>query len=289
MEYIKSPLNYMGGKYRILPPILNAFPKQINTFVDLFAGGFNVGINVEAKKIICNDQITYLIDLYKYFKENSIDDIIKEINNRIIEFKLTQQNVEGYNKLRSRYNITKDIVDFFVLICFSFNHQIRFNNKHQFNTSFGKDRSSYNLKIERNLRNFCYAMQTKDIAFFSRDFLAVDLSGLGGEDLVYCDPPYLISTGSYNDGKCGFKDWTKTEEQQLLVLLDELNANNVKFALSNVLYHKGLANDILIDWCKKYNVIYIDSSYSNCNYQLKERNTKTVEVLITNYKNDKIL
>lgn len=284
--YIKSPLNYTGGKFKILHHILNVFPEQINTFVDLFAGGFNVGINVNAKKIICNDHITYLIDLYKYFNDNSINDIIKEINNRIVEFNLTQQNMEGYNKLRVRYNTSKNVIDFFVLTCFSFNHQIRFNNKHQFNTPFGKERSSYNIKIKNNLIDFCHAIQTKDITFCNNDFLSVDLSELGESDLVYCDPPYLISTGSYNDGKRGFKDWTDTEEHQLLTLLDKLNDNNVKFALSNVLYHKGCSNDILIEWCKKYNVIYIDNSYSNCSYQFKDRNTKTVEVLITNYRNE---
>lgn len=281
--YIKSPLNYTGGKYKILAPILNSFPKQVNTFVDLFAGGFNVGINTDAKTIICNDHITYLIDLYKYFKDNSIDVILTEINERIVEYNLSQQNVEGYNNLRERYNISKSIVDFFVLTCFSFNHQIRFNNKHKFNTPFGKERSSYNKRIESNLIDFCCALHDKNITFCNKDFMEVDLSTLGALDLVYCDPPYLISTGSYNDGKRGFKDWTVIEEQQLLTLLDDLNSNNIKFALSNVFYHKGKSNDLLIEWSEKYNTIYIDNSYSNCSYQFKDRNSKTVEVLITNY------
>ena len=51
-ELIKSPLNYVGGKYKLLPQILPLFPDNINTFVDLFGGGFNVGINVKANKII---------------------------------------------------------------------------------------------------------------------------------------------------------------------------------------------------------------------------------------------
>ena len=130
---------------------------------------------------------------------------------------------------------------------------------------------------------FCNALQSKNIEFSNLDFLSVDLSKLGNGDFVYCDPPYLITTGSYNDGKRGFKDWTETEEKQLLELLDQLNEQGVQFALSNVFYHKGLSNDILIDWSKKYEVHYIDKSYSNCSYQFKDRNTKTVEVLITNY------
>lgn len=251
--------------------------------MDLFAGGFNVGINVEAETIICNDQITYLIRLYEYFMSRDTREIIVEVRKRIEEFNLSLQNTEGYNALRDRYNETGNITDFFVLTCYSFNHQIRFNNSQKFNTPFGKDRSSYNASIENNLIQFCDALKRKNVQLFNQDFLSLDLSGLGADDLVYCDPPYLISTGSYNDGKRGFKDWTLEEERQLLGLLDRLNEQGVKFALSNVMCHKGLSNDLLIQWGKRYQVHDIDKTYANCNYHFKEKEAKTVEVLITNY------
>ena len=38
MGYIKSPLNYTGGKYKLLPQLLELFPKRVETFIDLFAG-----------------------------------------------------------------------------------------------------------------------------------------------------------------------------------------------------------------------------------------------------------
>lgn len=71
--------------------------------------------------------------------------------------------------------------------------------------------------------------------------------------------------------------------QELLGLLDTLNYRGVKFTLSNISYHKGMENTILAEWRKKYNVKYIDKTYSNCSYHLKECEAKTVEVLITNY------
>ena len=73
---IKSPLNYIGGKYKILNQILPLFPKQIDKFIDLFAGGCNVGINVDAKKIIFNDNLNYLIDLFNEFKNSDINFIL---------------------------------------------------------------------------------------------------------------------------------------------------------------------------------------------------------------------
>ena len=54
-RYIKSPLNYTGGKYRLLDRILPAFPRDYHRFVDLFAGGFNVGINVDENGKLCGD------------------------------------------------------------------------------------------------------------------------------------------------------------------------------------------------------------------------------------------
>ena len=64
-SFIKSPLNYIGGRYKILSQMVPLFPKDINCFVDLFAGWANVELNVKAKKIVLNDNLTYVIDLYR--------------------------------------------------------------------------------------------------------------------------------------------------------------------------------------------------------------------------------
>lgn len=281
--YIKSPLNYTGGKYKILDPILKAFPRRIGNFVDLFAGGFNVGINVEADRIFCNDQITYLIGMFRMFRETETEVLLDRIREIIGRYQLSQQNKEGYYELRRHYNESGDLTELFVLTCYAFNHQIRFNNSHEFNSPFGRNRSSFNGNIEKNLTAFCGALREKDIVFSTTDFQEMDLGFLGGEDLIYCDPPYLISTGSYNDGNRGFKDWHKEEEAALLALLDRLHDQGTRFALSNVLYHKGLSNDLLIEWSEKYHITYIDKSYANCNYHFKDRDAVTVEVLVTNY------
>ncbi|MCI8383440.1 MAG: Dam family site-specific DNA-(adenine-N6)-methyltransferase [Clostridia bacterium] len=281
--FIKSPMNYIGGKYSLLKEILPLFPKPINTFVDLFAGGLNVGINVEAKRIIVNDQINYLIDLYQYLNENETDKIIEEIENIINQYQLSMTNVEGYNQLREDYNSNLSAEKLFVLTCYAFNHQIRFNNSQKFNTPFGKERSSYNHKIKENLIRFCDKLHDNNFEFSNRDFNEFDFSRLQKNDFVYCDPPYLISNGSYNDGRRGFKNWTLTEERQLQKILDELNDKGIQFALSNVFYHKGNENIELIEWSKKYKIHYFNKTYKNCSYHLKDREAKTVEVLITNY------
>ena len=279
--YIHSPLNYTGGKYSLLNDILPCFPDNLNNFVDLFTGGLNVGINVTANTIYANDQIDYLIEMYEYFQKTDIDEILSDIYRVIDEYKLVPGEIESYHKLRSDYNSNQTPLKLFVLTCYCFNHLIRFNNSHEFNTSVGL--SGYNSDIEKNLLQFLSALKHKNFIFSTGDFRNFDFSPLVPGDLVYCDPPYLISVGPYNDGKRGFGDWHEQEETDLLNLLDDLNAKGIYFALSNVLYHKGEANTTLIEWSKKYNITYLDKEYSNCNYHIKNKDGVTVEVLVTNY------
>lgn len=289
---IKSPLNYIGGKAKILKQILPLFPKNIDTFIDLFAGGCNVGINVNANKVYFNDNLTYLIEMYKAFQENDLDDTLSHIENRIRTFELSISNEEGFINMRKEYNKHKNPVDLFVLIAYSFNHQIRFNNKHEFNNPFGRERSSFNSSMKNNLEKFIIRLKETNVTFSNVCFNDFDFKSLNNNDFVYCDPPYLITTGTYNDGKRGFKGWTENEEKQLLKILDNLDAQNTRFALSNVLEHKGKSNEILKNWIahnSNYKINYIDFHYSNSNYQTLDRNKNTtVEVLITNYEPQKV-
>ena len=285
--YIKSPLNYIGGKHKILNQIIPLFPNNIRCFVDLFAGGCNVGINVNAEKIIFNDNLIYLIDLYKKLQIKPIEAILKHIYTQIERFQLSKTNELGYNQLRLYYNKAKNPLDLLVLIAYSFNHQIRFNNNHEFNNPFGKNRSSYNPNIERNLINFIMAIQSNNAKFNSLLFENYNFELLSSHDLVYCDPPYLITTGTYNDGKRGFNGWGDKDELKLLAILDYLNDKGIRFALSNVIKHKDKENHILQNWLnknQKYNVHYLEKDYSNSNYQIIDKNKhSSIEVLVTNY------
>ena len=88
--------------------------------------------------------------------------------------------------------------------------------------------------MEENLVAFIQRLQENDINFSSKNFDEFDFAELNSNDFVYCDPPYLITTGSYNDGKRGFTGWGKSEEIMLLSILDNLTKQGVRFALSNV-------------------------------------------------------
>ena len=304
LELIQSPLNYTGGKFKLLPQILPLFPANIDIFVDLFCGGANVGVNVKSNKTILNDTNDNLTLLFSMFK-NLGDDFLPLVDEIIEKYQLSQSSKYGYDyyncdsntglapynkdkflKLRDDFNNSKDIGYYhyamlYTLILYSFNNQIRFNSNGHFNLPVGK--RDYNEKMKQKLQKFIDRLKGKDYKFSNLDFRDFDISTLNSNSFVYADPPYLITCATYNEQG----GWNKTDEHDLLDFLNDLHKNNIKFALSNVLRSKGKENSILIDWTQrnsdKYKVINLNYSYNNSNYQTKNKNEITEEVLIINY------
>ena len=282
MNYYKSPFNYIGNKYRIISQIQKWFPRNIDTMVDLFCGGCDVVINTNAKHKYANDINFFLINILKEFQEKGLD-TISYIENTIAKWGLSKDNQETYITFRNYYNQYRNPLDLYVLLCYSFNYQFRFNAKHEYNNPFGKARSSFNNAIKENLLQMLPLI--KDVNFTSIDFLEYDYSVLHSGDFLYADPPYLLTCGSYNDGKRGFRGWGEDDEIALYKTLDTLSQRGVRFALSNVIEHKGNKNTILYNWKRKnhYHMHHIKFNYDNCNYHTQNKNNKTMEVLITNY------
>ena len=300
-EIVKSPLNFTGGKCKLLPQLVPLFPSDISTFVDIFCGGCNVGVNVTAKKIICNDIDSNLIGLFSFFKGKSYDNLLPKIQEVINNFNLSDSEKNGYSfyncnsanglgnfnrtgflNLRETFNtLSKSNENYYlylyILIVYAFNNQIRFNSDGEFNLPVGK--RDFNLQMQNKLKNFLSALETKNISFSNYYFSDIKIPELSEKDFVYADPPYLITCATYNE-----KSWNEDEEKKLLSYLDELSKNKIRFALSNVLSTDNKINTILQAWLneRKYNCHHLDFSYKNSNYH-KKNIAKTDEVLITNY------
>lgn len=283
MTIAKAPFNYIGNKYRIISDIQSFFPQSVDTMVDLFCGGCDVTINTPAKRIYANDINFFVIGICKEFQDHSTDEILDYIDVMIERWHLSKDNKAGYEDFRRYYNETRKPLDLYILMCYSFNYQFRFNTAHEYNNPFGKNRSCFNDTMRRNLVEF--KKRIDNVTFSSQDFTEFDFSVLHEGDFVYADPPYLISCGSYNDGKRGFKGWTQQDDERLFVLLDTLSERGIFFALSNVLEHKGRRNEKLAEWAaeNKYTVHAINFSYDNCNYHANNKRNVTKEILITNY------
>lgn len=297
---IQSPLNYTGGKYRLLPQILPNFPEHIHTFVDLFCGGCSVGLNVNAEHVILNDIEPHLISLLKaiMFVNSRCGE---EIDSIIIRYGLSEStkysyeyygcdgskglasyNKEAFMKLRDDFNAMDTDTPYkwmilYTLIVYGFNNQIRFNPKGEYNISVGK--RDFNSRMRSKLESFVSRLNSVNLEIYNKDFRGFDISSLTKDDLVYADPPYLLSCATYNE----LGGWTEKDEKELYGYLDNLNSRGVRFALSNVLRSKGRENTLLIEWSKNYKVIPLNFNYNNSSYHLKDKDSLNEEVLIVNY------
>ena len=111
--------------------------------------------------------------------------------------------------------------------------------------------SGYNDSIKEKIVSFSRRIKEVNPIFTNMDFEAI-LPSVDANTLVYADPPYLITLGSYNDGKRGFNGWNEIEEQRLLRFFDQCHERGAKIVISNILYYKGLNNTLLKEWLNKY-------------------------------------
>ena len=127
------------------------FPNNISMFADVFGGSGTVLLNTKAEHYLYNDINPYITSILEGLVSEDTDEIIEKIETIIKEYSLSKTNKEGFEKLRSDYNNGKnDWITLYTLMCYSFNYQFRFNNNHQYNSSFGKDRSCFSEKQREN-------------------------------------------------------------------------------------------------------------------------------------------
>lgn len=280
---ISPIIGYYGSKRRLLEKgLLDTFPSDINTFYDVFAGSASVSLNVKAKGYVVNDSNFYVYNLYNMFKESQADVIIKHIQNNIKDFDLNVDNCnydnihrqkynENFLKLRNWANKTKNVLDFYTLVFHSFNYLYRFNSKGEFNAPFGQ--RFFREEHKKFIQDGCNFFSQGNVKIQNKDFRCIDISKMVSNDFVYLDPPYFNCKANYNENN----GWTSEDENALHEFCDQLNKNNIKFALSNVAINKGEENTQLLSWIKEksYNII----DFSDCiNYTACSN-----EILVTNY------
>lgn len=294
----RSPMFYVGDKFRLIAEIKKYFPKNINKFIEPFVGGGTVFLNINANQYFLNDIDTNVINLHKLLNnQNNLSDFLERVNKIATEYNLSKSfienvipkglkeqfkktyyahyNKDGFNKLKKDYNssIEKDPFILYLLIIYGFNRMFRFNSSNEFNVPVGN--IDFNKNVVNALEHYFSYKNEKKIKFFNFDFRAfLDSIIIEKNDFIYFDPPYLITFSEYN------KLWNEEKEYELLGYLDYLNENKIKFAISNVTYYKNRKNRIFIDWMRKYTVNNIKSNYISYH---DNSNKVFTEVLVTNY------
>lgn len=297
---IRSPLFYVGDKYKLVPQLKELFPEKIGTYVEPFYGGGSSQLQVQANKYVLNDiddnvislhnlllsyvgnktsffeKLFEIIDFYGLSCSFKEDVIPTELKKEFPKTYYSRFNKEAYTRLRDDYNLDKgkDVLKLYLLLIYGFNHMIRFNSNGAFNLPVGN--VDFNKNVYDALNNYFTLQKNRKIELTCKDFeefiLGLKLSGC---DFVYLDPPYLISMSEYN------KLWTDETEHRLYALLDKLNESGIRFGITNLVYHKGKTNDVFLDWSKKYPSVTINSNYISFNDNTIKKDS--VELYVCNY------
>ena len=293
-KYKRSPIFYMGNKYKLLKYLIPLFPKQCNVFVDAFGGSGVVSMNYQGQeKTIYNEFNHNVVNLIDWIKSESPEEINSQLNDIIIKMGFKQFSVkaqdrknkqeykqrgEPYYKLREIYNNGKrSPLTLFLLLCYSNNHLMRFNTNDEFNASIGSD--SYNDKNYSQIKDMHESFQ--NVTILNKNVFDLDLSTLNMDDFVYFDPPYLNTEAVYNE-KRAFGGWKIDDDYKLFKLIENLDERGVKWGMSNVFANRGKENSHLKEWCIKHhwNVHHLERNYN----PFSRGNSNNDEVYICNYK-----
>ncbi len=294
----RSPFFYVGDKFKLLPQLKENFPKDINRFIEPFCGGGSVFLNVDANEYLLNDIDKYMIQLHEFLLsysnnqeafwnelERNIEkyklsatymgkDVPQDLKKEFIKTYFAKYNKEAYMKLRADFNEDKtDMMLLYMLLIYGFNRMLRFNRKGDFNLPVGN--VDFNKNVVNALNSYFDYVSDRELEFYNMDFQEfVNNVEPTEEDFVYLDPPYLITFSEYN------KLWDEDSEMRLIQFLDELNERGVRFAVSNVLWHRRRYNGTFNEWAQQYNIIRIQSNYINYHDNTEK---DSYEVLVKNY------
>lgn len=276
-EIVKSPLNYAGSKDLIMDKIIASLPAHISNFVDMTGGAFNVGGNVAGTgRTFYNEKNPVVFEMVQRLLLDEPEALIVQMQAIVEDYGLTKADKDAYLRLRNHYNSVdidqRDPIELFVLTLYSFQHMIRFNKNGGFNVPVGN--SGLTDDVIDRLINYRTKMPLGGMTLGS--FTDVDMNQFDEDTLFYFDPPYIITSAAYNDGKRLEAEWTERDEYELLNYLERLDNAGRKFLLSNTVIHKGQRNEILLDWVER-------NGYDMQEVGRGGRRYPRLEVLIKNY------
>lgn len=298
-EIKRSPLFYVGDKYKLMEEIRGHFPTSIGRLIEPFVGGGSVFMNTRATSYLLNDIDPYVIELHRMLTSyrgrrrelyNELERIIRlyglsytyvedvipnELKEQHPKTYIARYNKDAYLRMRSDYNRSqeRDPIHLYLLLIYGFNRMLRFNSRGDFNIPVGN--VDFNSNTRKALDDYLDKVERSEIAWYALDYRAFFKEiEPQSDDLIYLDPPYLITHSEYN------KLWGETEERELYLLLDDLCDKGIQWALSNVAIYKGVENTTLTEWASKYRSTSIKSNYISYHDNTIK---KFDEVLITNY------
>lgn len=290
-KYIKSPVNWVGNKYKYLD-IINELvsDSKYDTVFDLFLGSGNILLNIqcEAKQFVGNDKNKLIPNIYKKLTNYTYNhEDIEAILNRFNRF----STKEDYYIFRDYWNekylsdsFDKDfIIETMLLLKMCSNSMVRFNSKEgYFNQGFrglGTKKEFFRDAtkdiVVNGLNKLKETLLEKEFIFTNENF--IEFKDVNEKSLIILDPPYILRSDMYDN------DFSKEIDDKILDLIKNTNNDFIYF---NYLERDGEVYKELFDIIEKYEFRTIPINNKTLAGQGRKGNStkKVQEVIITNIK-----
>ena len=190
---VRSPLFYVGDKYKLMPQLSKLFPQNIDNYIEPFVGGGSSFLNTNAKQYYLNDVNPWIIRIHKELNKyiDNKDKLFAELFKIIEKYNLTctllgrdvpagyrkkyiktyfaKANKDAYLKARKEFNSNKNnILLLYILLIYGFNHMIRFNGSGNFNLPVGN--VDFNKNVEKALNDYISICAKRVIYFANQDY-----------------------------------------------------------------------------------------------------------------------
>ncbi len=268
-------LKWVGGKRQLIPEIKKMLPKGIanRPYYEPFIGGGALLFDLQPKQAVINDYNEELINVYCVIRDNP--------NELIEDLKKHKNTAEYFYEIRSLdrlplfNNLTKveraSRIIYLNKTCY--NGLYRVNNAGEFNSPFGKYKNP-NIINEPVIKAVSKYLNLNKIQISNSDYEVI-LRDIPANSFVYLDPPYhpVSETSNFTGYIQG--GWNESEQLRLRDVCNKLNANGVKFLLSNS------ASDFIKEIYSAYNIKTVQANRAV--NSISSKRGQVDEFLICNY------
>jgi site-specific DNA-adenine methylase len=287
MDYFRSPLNWVGNKYKYLSQINKLISdKTYSKVVEAFLGTGNILLNIDvnADVYIGNDKNKLTPQFYNVVRNNNYNYTLDKFNEILDNFnKFTSK--DDYYKFRDHWNQKylsnnfdyEFIYETVMLLKMCSNSMVRFNpTDGYFNQGFrgvtnknGFFTETKKCNCVNGLNLLSQKLKERNYIFYNQNF--VNLTELGEDDnLIILDPPYIAVTGIYDT------DYNESIDD---ILLNYIANTNNDFIMFNYIERDNIKHDKLIDFINKHNFDTIEINNKTLSGQGRT-NTKDVKEAI---------
>lgn len=226
-SYIRSPLKWVGGKYRLLPTLQKHLPLA-KRLIEPFAGSAVLLLNTDYEHYWLNDINPDLILFYQSLKNHG-PEFIKQCKKY---FTQRYNDEKQYYKLREKFNVSPaDMMRasiFLYLNRHAYNGLCRYNKKGLFNAPFGRYVKPYFPEKELHLLH----QKSQRATFTCQPFETV-MQDATKHDIIYCDPPYVPLSKTAHFTQYSGHYFEAEQQKQLSILAEQLKQSDITTLISN--------------------------------------------------------